>query len=252
MQNKVFHQRVLLASAAIVLTLGLSAWKAHAPTPQKQAATDTIPANSDRKIKNLDDALSELDKGEAELDNTMKNFKVPEIPPIPPVDLDKMKAEVDRAMKNVDMEKMKADIQEAVKSIDAEKIKMQVQQSLASIDWEKMKADMEKVKNVDMVKVQKEMHHLKPQLEKSMQEAKKGIENARKDLTAYKGFLDGLEKDGLIHKDQDYTIEHKNGQLLINGQTQSAEVYTKYQSFLQAHKNFKIKKDADGFNINKD
>ncbi len=78
------------------------------------------------------------------------------------------------------------------------------------------------------------------------------IEKAKEELKEYKTFLDGLEKDGLINKKEDYTIKHKNGELIINGKTQPAGVYSKYRSFLEKHKRLSIEKSHDDFNIDLD
>ena len=64
--------------------------------------------------------------------------------------------------------------------------------------------------------------------------------------------LRNLEKDGLINKKQSYKIEHKEGQLLINGKLQPASVYDKYRSLLEKHKKLTIEKKDDDYNINTD
>ena len=85
-----------------------------------------------------------------------------------------------------------------------------------------------------------------------MQTAKESIEKAKKEMLEYKRFIDGLDKDGLIDKDKNYKIEYKNGELSINGKKQSVEVAKKYSSFLKDKKDFTIKKDDDGFDIDND
>ena len=78
------------------------------------------------------------------------------------------------------------------------------------------------------------------------------MEKAKAEMKEYKTFVDGLEKDGLINKKSNYTIEHKNGALIINGKKQPTNVYNKYRSFLQKHKKLKIEKSGDDFNIDHD
>jgi hypothetical protein len=70
--------------------------------------------------------------------------------------------------------------------------------------------------------------------------------------STYKDFVDGLEKDGLLNKKEDYTIKHKNGELTVNGKKVSAEIYNKYRSFLDKHKELTIEKSKDNFNIDND
>jgi hypothetical protein len=91
-----------------------------------------------------------------------------------------------------------------------------------------------------------------PEIEKSMAEAKQSMEIAKTELTGYKSFIDGLEKDGLINKKDSYTIEYKNGELTVNGKKQPAELVRKYNDFLKDRKDFTIKKDNSNFNIDKD
>ena len=78
------------------------------------------------------------------------------------------------------------------------------------------------------------------------------IEKAKQDIKEYKAFEEALEKDGLINKKENYSIEHKDGQLIINGKVQPQAVYNKYRSFLENHKQFKWKKDEDGLDLNND
>jgi len=159
-------------------------------------------------------------------------------------------------MKEVDMEKIKAEVEKATKEIDAAKIEKDVKESLAKVDWDKMKEQMDEVKKIDMTKVEadmkkveNEMKDLGPKIQKEMEKAKVEIEKAKQEIKEYKSFVDELEKDGLISKKEGYTIQHKNGELIINGKKQPADVYNKYRSFLEKHKKFTMKKTDDDFNI---
>ena len=246
------------APVALLLfaVISLAAWQQRPsapPKPPKPLAIDTIP-DRNNKIKDIDDAIQQLDKSQQDMERSFNDIKippVPPVPPIPPIEPEKIKAEVDKAMKSIDVEKMKAEIEKSVKEIDVAKLKAETNAAMAKVDWEKMKKEMERVKE-EMPKVEAQLKDLKPQIEKSMQEAKVSIEKARKELQGYKTFIDQLAQDGLINKNENYTIEHKNGSLIINGKTQSAEVYNKYRSYLPQQKNFTIKKDNEGFNIHND
>jgi hypothetical protein len=116
---------------------------------------------------------------------------------------------------------------------------------------------MEEVKKIDMSKMNEEMKDLQikmkdlqPKIKMEMEKAKEQIEKAKVEMKEYKTFVDGLDHDGLINKKGEYTIEHKNGELIINGKKQPADVYDKYRSFLEKHQKFTIKKSDDNFNIN--
>ena len=97
---------------------------------------------------------------------------------------------------------------------------------------------MEEVKKIDMSKIDAEMKKLEiemkdlgPKIEKEMEKAKVEIEKAKVEMKEYKSFVDGLEKDGLINKKEGYTIQHKNGELIINGKKQPADVYSTNTEF---------------------
>lgn len=206
-------------------------------------ACDTIPQKNskEKKIQDLDDVLDELNNAD---------FKV---------DMQKMKRELDEAMTKIDMQKMKLEIEKALKDVDMEKIKRDVESSIAKIDWEKMQSELERVKEInmdkmqlDMEKMQAELSKIGPEIEKSMEKAKVDIEKSKKEMKEYNDFVDGLEKDGLLNRKEGYNIKHKDGELIINGKKAPDAVYKKYRSFLEKHKTFKIDKSDDDFNIDID
>jgi esterase/lipase len=112
-----------------------------------------------------------------------------------------------------------------------------------------MKIEIEKIKETDFSKIEADLKKIKPEVEKSLKDAKKSIDKAKMELQEYKTFIDELEKDGLINKKENYSVEHQNGLFKINDKTQPAGVYNKYKSFLKKHKDFKMKKEDDGFEI---
>ena len=182
----------------------------------------------EKKARNFDDVLVELDRSSDQLE---KELKKP-LPPIPPIDAEKIRAEVAQALKEV----------------DAAKLQTELQASISKIDFDKIKTEIAKIKDIELPKIEAQMKEIRPQIEKSLQEAKVSIEKAKIEVKEYKAFEEGLQKDGLIDK-ENYTIEHKDGTLIINGKTQSAEVYNKYDSFLQKHDHFKLRKNDKDFDL---
>ena len=259
MNSKPFARKKLLPILFLAFfSVGLLAWGKQKRSNQqrvKQSFTDTIPKNkTDKKIRDLDEAIDELNKVDLKIELEKAKANIEEA--MKQIDVAKIQMEVDKAMKQVDMEKIKAEIEQATKEIDAAKIERDIKESLAKVDWDKMKKDMDEIKKVDiskldadMKKLQSEMKDLGPKIEKEMEKAKIEIEKAKVEMKEYKNFVDGLEKDGLIDKKAGYTVEHKNGELIINGKKQPADVYNKYRSFLEKHKKFNIKKTDDNFNI---
>ena len=279
MKPKTFaNGRLRLLLLTIALTVGLVSWD-YKQTPGKyqQATNDTTPKKKsidrEKKIRDLDDVLDELnavdmkeemEKAKKEIAEAMKNF-----------DGDKIRLEIDKALKEVDMAKIGKEVQEsltkvdfnkikeevanALKEVDMAKIQKEVQESLAKVDFEKIKEEIQKVKEVDMSKLEadmkklgEEMKELSPKLEKEMEKAKAEIEKAKAEIKEYKNFVDGLENDGLINKKEGYTLKHKDGELFINGKKASEKTYSKYRSFLEKHKKFKIEKTDDNFDIDMD
>ena len=172
---------------------------------------------------------------------------------------EKIQKEVQESLAKVDFDKIKIEMNKAMKEMDAAKIQREVQESLAKVDWDKIKVEIDKVKNIDMKKmqlemekVQEEMKDLGPKIQKEMEKAKVEIEKAKVEMKEFKAFVDGLDNDGLINKKEAYTLKHKDGELFINGKKASGEVYSKYRSFLEKHKKFNIEKSDNDFNIDRD
>ncbi len=254
---KYFLPLALVACFSIIL-LSWGGQKQTHRQKAEQSFNDTVPKNkADKKIRDLDDVLDELDRAEFKVDMEKVNEQLKEA--MKQIDMAKIQMEVDKAMKEVDMDRIKAQIEKATNEINAANIDKEIKESLASVDWEKMNKDMEELKKIDMSKLDADMKKLEiemkglgPKIEKEMAKAKASIEKAKAEMKEYKSFVDGLEKDGLINKKENYTIQHKNGELIINGKKQPADVYNKYGIFLKKHDKFTIKKSDDNFNIDND
>jgi hypothetical protein len=239
----------------------LLSWRGQKQTHQhksEQSITDTVPKNkADKKIRDLDDVLDELDRTELKFDMEKVNSQLKEA--MKQIDMAKIQMDVDKAIKEVDMDKIRAQVEKVTNEIDAAKMQKELKESLASVDWEKMNKQIEEVKKIDMGKLDADMKKMEiemkgigPKIEKEMENAKASIEKAKVEMKEYKSFVDGLEQDGLINRKEGYTIEHKNGELIINGKKQPTDVYNKYKTFLKKHEKLTIKKSDDDFNIYND
>lgn len=262
MKRKFSAKKLLLAALVSALVLTVSFAQTATGKRTGKPATDTVP-KKEKQIRDLDDALSELDKGEAEMQKALKEFdgdklsrEIHEAMKGLNVDMAKMKEEMARTVKEIDVQKINAEVQKGLADaqknlaqIDVEKIKAEVQASLSKIDMDKMKVELEKIKEIDVEKIKKEMEGIRPQIEKSLQAAKKDIENARQEITAYKELVNALDKDGFLKKDTNYKVEYKNGQLIVNGKTLSAGETKKYNEFLNGKKDFTLQRDEEGMNI---
>lgn len=286
MKRKFWRESVPAVLTVTALVLTAAAWQGH-PGKAERTLTDTIPQRN-KSIRSIDDALDQLDKSSKELQRTLEakdwDREMKEALDKTHFDAEKIKAQIDEAIKNVDAKKIQDEVQRAIKDVDVEKIKTEWQQnldnvdlqqmkeqietalkqvdvqkikadmnaSLAKIDMEKIKLELDKMKDVDLKGMEDNLKKMRPDIEKSMQNAKESVERARKELLEHKAFIDGLDKDGLINKNDNYTIEYRNGELMINGKKQPAEVLKRYSGYLKDRRDFTIKKDEAGFNIEKD
>ncbi|HYM92876.1 MAG TPA: hypothetical protein VET23_01970 [Chitinophagaceae bacterium] len=242
MKPKLFVSRsLLLVFSAVTLSFVLISWtgkQSPGHFHRQSPVTDTTP--KEKKILNLDDVLNELDAAQMKLN------------------MEKVQKELSEAMKNIEKlntEKIKEEMDKALQEVDVVKLKKEVEESVAKIDWERVKNEMNKAKEINLDKmkiIQKKMEEMGPKIKEEMEKAKVKIEKAKAEMQEYKEFVDGLEKDGLVNKKEDYIIKHKNGELTLNGEKVSDEVYSKYRSFLKKHKSFSIEKNDDNFNIHTD
>ena len=263
-------KRLLLPLLGVAIVALLASWDFKQTggdyKQAQQQPTDTVPKKkkNDRKVRDLDDVLNELDA--VDIDQEMLKAKEEMAKALKDIDYQKIQLDVQKAMQEVDMAKIKEDIAKAMKDIDFEKIKKDVEASIAKIDFDKMKQelkDMEKIDlsnmKIDFEKMQEELKQLGPKLQEDMKKmeidlsnAKVELEKAKAELKEYKEFVDQLDKDGLINKKEAYSIEHKDGELFINGKKASDKTYNQHRSFLEKYKKFNIKKTADDFDIDRD
>ena len=270
--------RITLAVAAVAITSvfvlsswdfknGYATWNDHG-----YENADTIP-KKEKKIRDLDDVFDELnaiefnidmEKMQKELKESMKKFDAQKFQldiekAMREVDFEKIQREISQSMAKIDFGNIEKEIANAMKEFDAVKLQKDLNESMSNIEWDKMKIEFDKIKDIDMKnlqldmeKMQTELSKIGPEIEKSMEKAKVEIEKAKIEMKEYKEFVDGLEKDGLINKKEEYTIKHDNGELFINGKKASDATYNKYKTFLEKRKKFTIEKSDDDFNIDID
>lgn len=265
MKRRQLSKGTAVAVLAGALSFALLSWDFKKPGSVyiDDETCDTIPVNREKKIRDLDDVLREMDDVQFKLNKELKldleKMQIELELSLKQIDLEKMKREIELSFSKIDMDKMKAEIEKSLKEVDFDKIKKEIDASMASIDWDKMKMELDRAKDIDfsmvekeMKKVQEEMKKIGPEIELSLQKAKVEIEKAKVELKEYNKFVDQLEKDGLLKRADGYTLKHKDGEFFINGKKQSQEVYNKYRSFLDKHKSFNITKGDDDFDIDLD
>ena len=153
-------------------------------------------------------------------------------------------------MKRIDSKKLNEEINNSLKGLDAIKLKEQINESLNKVDWDQINGQLAKLKdmNVYMDGMKEKLQQIEPKLKN----LKVDLERLKAEIKEYKDFVDQLDKDGLINKNEPYTIRHKDGELFINDKKVSTETYNKYRSFLDDHKKFNIDKEKDDFNLDMD
>lgn len=262
--------RILILVIFSGLTLALVSWRGEQQSGNQQSQNDTLPRKS--QPKDLDEVLAELDA--IDLKKTMETAQLQIEKAMKEIDGDKIRLEIEKAMKDVDFEKIQSEIKESLARVDFDKIKLELGDKMKEIDLSKLEAEMKQFREVDMEKIKKEMEKFRdidmkkleldmskmkeelknigPEIEKELANAKVEIEKAKVEIKEFKGFVEGLEKDGLISKKDGFTLKHENGELFINGKKASAEVYNKYNDFLQKHKKFNMVQNEKDFDLDKD
>lgn len=255
---------ILVPALSLFFLAALAAFRQKDPvSPAPPALADTVPAPkapAPPRIAGFDEARRELDKAAAALEKNLENFRLPE-PPQPPTPPQIDPQAIDQALKELNTEKIRAEVERQLKEVDAEKFRKEADAQLAKIDvpamrrevetsMKKMQADMARQKEA-FAKMQEELKAMVPKVQAEMQKAHAEIGKARAELNAYESFVDSLAAEGLINQSA-YSIEHKNGKLILDGKEQPGNVYSKYRSFLEKHQNIRITRDAKGLNIQKD
>jgi hypothetical protein len=137
-----------------------------------------------------------------------------------------------------------------MKEIDINKIQMETEKELRNEDWDKLGDELknslgEISVNVNWDDINENLERAKEQISRSrdlikeewsrswkeaMEKSKQATEKAKSELKDLKDFINQLEKDGLLKKNQPYTIELKHGEFIINGKTQPGSVRDKYRN----------------------
>ena len=234
------------------------------------------------KLKDFD-----WEKMSKELDESLKSIDMDkmkaDIEKLTEQDMVKIEKELKEALKELDFSKIEKEMEKAMKEVkesgltreneielkkemeklrkDLDRSKKQIEEELKSRNWEK---DMEKMKEVDMKQMEKEMENARKEIERAkddidleklnmkdeMDNARIEIDKAKEELKGYQEMIYSMEKAGLLSTKGDYTIQYKDGELLINGKKQSAEVTNKYKKYFK--KDTTIKKEDGDFNIDID
>lgn len=251
----------------LLVGLALLSWQDRPGRPFPPEITDTVPNSAPR---NLDEVLLQLDK--IDIDKEFRRAQAEFERAFREVDANKIRLEFEKAMAQSNVEKMEKEWKESLSRMDFNKLKKELGEHLSEtelskmqaefneamkkVDLEKMKVEMEKMKSENMKEMEqqleragRELREIKPKMEADLKKAKHDIEKAKQEIREYKAFTESLEKDGLISRDKGFTLDYREGKLLINGSPAPSSVYTQYASFLEKHTAFRLVQGESGVKL---
>lgn len=221
------------------------------PSPVKHQNSDlSSMSKSDEQSKKLDVQLAQLDEQLNGLDLQMAQLDE---------QLNGLDTIIDNQVKNAiskaDIENALKQAEASIKGISFNEISRQTSAALRQageeirkIDFTELKNDLKKAKeelNSEKLKEHINFKELNNDIKEAMQNAKTEFEKAKQELQQTKDFTNVLEKDGLIKKNKQYTIDWKdNGDLYINGFKQSQQTADRYHKYFKKG-GYTIKNDED-------
>jgi hypothetical protein len=253
--------------------------------PQKRnkvTREDGVDRDLDKELRALDKAQEQLERLK-EKDWQEVQRKVEES--ISKIDVEKIQEQVNAAIKNIDFEKINRQIQESLRKIDFDKIQRDIDKSLEEVkkidkeeirqeiekarqqvkeamekeEWKENMKEAQKISNEEVKKalehtkkelarVKEEMKQQKVDLKKELDKAKVEVDKAKEEVKGYQDMIYDMEKEGLLNTKEDYTIEYKDGDLIINGKKQPQDVADRYKKNFRK-KNIAIKKQDGQIHI---
>lgn len=76
MSKSFFKKQLPVIIIVCALTITLTAWKETRFAQTKQTTTDTLPKKNNKKVKDLDEAMEQLNKAQLELENNLKKYTI--------------------------------------------------------------------------------------------------------------------------------------------------------------------------------
>ena len=237
----------------------------------------------DKELRQLDDAKEKLEQMK-DKDWDQISRQVEET--IYKIDFDKIQQQVDEAVKRIDVEKIHRQVEESLRKIDFDKIQRDIDQSFEDVkkvnkedirreienarrevenalrneEWKEelketqrhskddVQKELENAKR-EMARVKEELRNQKFDFKKDMDKAREEVGKAKVEMKGYQDMIYEMEKDGLLNTKEDYSIEYKSGDLLINDKKQPQSVTDKYNKYFKK-KNIAIKKQDGKMKIN--
>jgi hypothetical protein len=136
MKRSFWLKQLPMALIVSALVITATAWQGQ-PGKTTHTTNDTIPEKN-KRARNIDEALEQLEKSKQEVERTLQDKdwekQMKEALDNVHFDADKMKLQIDEAMKQIDTKKIQEEISKTIKGVDFEKMKIELQQNLDKID----------------------------------------------------------------------------------------------------------------------
>lgn len=203
---------------------------------------------SEKLDKQVLDQLKQLDmqKVQLKLNQALQDLNIEQI-----------SETVEKSLKSINLDKMREELKEQASKMDQDYLNSETGSALAEAKKELEKAS-EEMKKINTDEIRKELEKAKLELRKSkvemqqidmdkiMQEAREGIDKAKKELKRTRQMFTEMEKDGLIDTKKGFKIGYKKNELFINGVKQSQQVADKYRSYFnEGEDDFEISIDGE-------
>lgn len=253
------------------------------PSKRNKTTREAHEKDLDKEIRQMEEARERLkevdwDQIKKSLEEAQKNIDFEKIRlqtelAASQIDMEKISREVQESLKKIDFDKIQREVNESLKNaythVDAEKIKkeleqarLEVEKELKNKDWQK---ELEAIKKLDTEELRKQMDKAREEMEKLKEELKMEkldlkekmegawgeIEKAKEEFKGYQEMIYSMEKEGLLNTKGDYTINYKEGDLLINGKKQPQQVVDKYKKYFKKN-NVTIRKEDGDMDIDFD
>lgn len=251
MKKVIFNNRKTIAAVSICLFIGAITMSFqnnfYSPVLHYSELTeepnDTLP----EKKENNQLTMKEFEKLVRNFDTEMKKAQEE----ISKIDAEKMNAELNASLQQINTTEIKLAIDKAMKEIDFAAIEKDIQEAIKNIEWNNISEEVKKsltdakktMEHIDMTAIKKELDEARTAIEKSKTElvsinlpkimaaASDGIKKAGESLRKQKAMFDAMQQDGLINQQKGFSIVYKKGELYINGKKQPDAVTDKYRTY---------------------
>jgi hypothetical protein len=183
------HKKAITGTLAILLIgaitmsfldspVGYSKFTGEDEFTYEGCCTDTLPEKEGITMKDFDKLQAQLDKVLAEVNAELKGIDFSKLQKdvieqaMKEVDMDKMMKNVELSLKNIDLDKIMADVSSSLKNVDLNFKSAEIEKAMAEAGREIEKAKLE-LKDIDKEAIKKEMDKAKKEIEKSKLEIEK-------------------------------------------------------------------------------